>query len=153
MRYMCLFFLLINITCKGQKEASRKGDDRVDPNLARLTLLVKDNYSGSDIPETLVIKDAKALKGFYARVNRTRKPGLPVPAIDFTKEMVLIYCSGKLNANESSELSVQEVLDDKVVIKTSKVKKNKATSTAEITPFILYKMPLTTKEIVLKKEQ
>ena len=119
----------------------------------KLTLLLEDNYSGSEVEETMIIKDAKALQRFYSKINRTRKPGLPVPEVDFTKEMILVHCIGEqMNGNQAT-LSIEEENKKEVIISTSHEKSKKSdTSSALISPFSVYKMPLTQKEISFRKK-
>ena len=156
MRYLSLFIFAIILSCNGQKKAAMK--DKNDKNVGneKLTLLLLDNYSGTDVAETLVIKDVKALKSFYSKINRTRKPGIPVPEVDFKKEMILIHCSGEQTKGKHALLSVIEENGKEVIINvsTSVEKSEKSvSSSALISPFSVYKMPLTQKEITFKKEQ
>lgn len=154
MRYLSLFIFAIILSCNGQKKAGMKDKSGMNEGGEKLTLLLQDNYSGTDVAETLVIKDVKALKSFYSKINRTRKPGLPVPEVDFTKEMILIHCSGEQRNGKHARLSIEKENEEEVVIATSIEKSKKSgTSSALISPFSVYKMPLTQKEITFKKEQ
>ena len=154
MRYLPLFIFTIILSCNGQKKVPMDNESEVKESGEKLTLLLQDNYSGADVAETLVIKDVKALKSFYSKINRTRKPGLPVPEVDFTKEMILIHCMGEQTNGKQALLSVIEENEKEVVISTSVKKSEKSsTSSALISPFSVYKMPLTHKEITFKKEQ
>ncbi|MGB5497450.1 MAG: hypothetical protein WBM77_00815 [Maribacter sp.] len=150
---MSLFIFAIILSCNGQKKAAMKDKNDMNMGNEKLTLLLQDNYSGSDVAETLVIKDVKALKSFYSKINKTRKPGLPVPEVDFTKEMILVHCSGEQKNGKQALLSVEEENEEEVIITTS-VKKSKksSTSSAIISPFSIYKMPLTSKEISFKAQ-
>ena len=154
MRYLPLFIFAIILSCNGQKKTAMKDKNDMEAGKEKLTLLLQDNYSGMDVAETLVIKDVKALKSFYSKINRTRKPGIPVPEVDFTKEMILIHCSGEQMDGKQVKLSVEEENDLEVIIRTSVKKTQKSgTSSALISPFSVYKMPLTQKEVTFKKEQ
>ena len=64
MRYLSLFIFAIILSCNGQKKAAMKDKNGMNGGSEKLTLLLQDNYSGSDVAETLVIKDVKALKKF-----------------------------------------------------------------------------------------
>ena len=153
MKYLSLFIFAIILSCNGQKKAAMKDKNGMNEGNEKLTLLLLDNYSGTDVAETLVIKDVKALKSFYSKINRTRKPGLPVPEVDFTKEMILVHCSGEQTNGKHALLSVMEENEKEVIISTSLEKSEKSgTSSALISPFSVYKMPLTQKEITFKKE-
>ena len=153
MRYLSLFIFAIILSCNGQKKAAMKDKNDTNVGSEKLTLLLQDNYSGTDVAETLVIMDVKALKSFYSKINRTRKPGIPVPEVDFTKEMVLIHCSGEQTNGKHALLSVIEENENEVIISTSVQKSKKSgTSSALISPFSVYKMPLTQKVISFKKK-
>ena len=156
MRYLSLFIFAIILSCNGQKKVVLNNESEVNGSGEKLTLLLQDNYSGTDVAETLIIKDIKALKSFYSKINRTRKPGIPVPEVNFTKEMILIHCSGEQTNGKHALLSVMEENEKEVIIGIStsveKLEKSGASS-ALISPFSVYKMPLTQKEITIKKEK
>ena len=153
MRYLSLLIFAIILSCNGQKKVPLNNESEVKGSGEKLTLLLEDNYSGSEVEETLVIKDVKALKSFYSKINRTRKPGIPVPEVDFSKEMILIHCSGEQTNGKHTLLSVLEENEKEVIISTSVEKLEKSgTSSALISPFSVYKMPLTQKEISFKKK-
>ena len=154
MRYLSLFIFAIILSCNGQKKAALDNGEDMKAGSEKLSLLLQDNYSGSEVEETLIIKDAKALQRFYSKINRTRKPGLPVPDVDFTKEMILVHCSGEQINGKQALLSVIAENEKEVIISTSIEKSKKSdASSALISPFSVYKMPLTQKEITFKKEQ
>ncbi|NNE77316.1 MAG: hypothetical protein HKN31_09620, partial [Pricia sp.] len=92
MRCLSLALVLIFLSCNGQKKSAMATEGANNQNTdERLSLVVSDMYAPTEAVETLVIKDAKSLQKFYSKVNRTRKPGLPVPEIDFSKEMVVVH--------------------------------------------------------------
>ncbi len=153
MRYLSLFIFAIILSCNGQKKAAMKDKNDMNVGSEKLTLILQDNYSGTDVAETLVIKDEKALKSFYSKINRTRKPGLPVPEVDFTKEMILIHCIGEQTNGNQATLSIVEENDLEIIIRKSVKKTQKSnTSSALISPFSVYKMSLTSKEISFKAQ-
>ncbi len=115
-----------------------------------LTLILSDNYGGAESEQLLVIRDNKALKRFFTKVNMTRKPGLQIPEIDFNTEMVVIYCNGKTTDMNTPILARMEDKDDKMIFaRKPESNQKKGSSTAVLMPFYLYKMPLTEKEIML----
>lgn len=147
---MGLVFILVS--CNGQKKASMESGSSQSTLDSSLVLLLQDEHSGFDVAETMVIKDEKRLKSFYSKINRTRKPGLTVPEIDFSKEMVIVQCSGEQNYVGLPTLSLSRETDSEVVLTTKTKKETKSASIIVMTnPFCVYKMPLTTKEIVVEK--
>ncbi len=153
MRTFFLGILMLAGTCGSQKDKTSDTNYQVSTE-NQLMLVLSDNYGGTETEELLVIRDYKALKKFFTKVNMTRKPGLPVPEIDFNKEMVVVYCSGKTTDLNTPELRRMEDRDDKMVFsRVIAANQKKDTSTAVLMPFHLYKMPLTEKEISLSKEE
>lgn len=57
-------------------------------------LVVKDTSGGPTSPKILVVKEAQTLKEFYREVNKTRRPGLAIPNVDFNNEFIVILCMG-----------------------------------------------------------
>ena len=107
MRVLWYGILLAMLSCNGQKKVANQAEANAKALTAiGLELLVRDDYSGTDEPESRVITDMKTLKGFFSKVNRTRKPGIPVPEVDFTKEMLLLVCSGERNDGLSPEIVI-----------------------------------------------
>ncbi len=146
-------FLTIFVACHGQRKAvGEKGLDakKMTSDYA-MELLTQDNYGGTELPETLVIHNGKGLQDFFSKINRTRKPGLPVPQVDFSKNMVLIYCPGAQRGGNTPKLTLVEESKTSLVFEPIKDMAIKTTaSTAQITPFSVYKIPLTSKEISFK---
>ncbi|SDL40432.1 hypothetical protein [Kriegella aquimaris] len=136
----------ILLSCNAQKNTQKNAASDDD----RLTLILQDNYGGSDSTEVLIIKDTKRLQSFFAEINRTRKPGLPVPKIDFDQEIAIIFCGGLQRGNATPELSILEESPTTLVLRSNKPKQT--SGTAIISPFSLYTLPITQKEIVVKGE-
>ncbi len=153
MKTLILTLMILAGACNSQKAKTKDMNYQVSAENP-LMLVLSDNYGGTETEQLMVIRDYKALKKFFSKVNMTRKPGLPVPEIDFKKEMVVVYCNGKTTDINTPALNRVEDKDDKLVfslITDSNQKKD--VSTAVLMPFHLYKMPLTEKEIILDKEE
>ena len=153
MRTIILGLLMLAGTCGSQKDKTSDMNYQVSAENP-LMLVLSDNYGGTETEELLVIRVYKTLRKFFTKVNMTRKPGLPVPEIDFNKEMVVVYCSGKTTDTDTPELKRMEDRDNKMVFaRVIAANQKKDTPTAVLMPFHLYKMPLTEKEISLSKEE
>ncbi len=145
MKIIFISILILASSCKSQKNLSQEIDDN------GLTLLVQDGYFYTDTMETAVIEDEKTLKTFFSRVNKTRKPGLPVPQIDFEKEMVLVVCMGEQKTNEMPYLRFLESNEKEINIAiemTNTTGKNIYTTSY---PFCVYKIPISKHEVVFNK--
>ena len=151
-RALFLTLLLLGLGCKSQEKGKTEdAADRVQSQ--ELTLLVADNYGGSEVPHFQVIRDMKTLELFFGQVNKTRKPALPVPQVDFSKELVILHCPGKRMNGGTPGLMIQENTPEKIVfVQEDKELEQKAGIEALTMPFSLYKLPLTGKEISFVKE-
>ncbi|MEM9143328.1 MAG: hypothetical protein AAGA86_10105, partial [Bacteroidota bacterium] len=106
--------------------------------------------SGMETPEPLVIRSYKHLKAFFAKINRTRKPGLPLPEVDFSQETVLVYCGGVTKASLKPILTLVKATDSTFFVHPEMVKREKGSSENIVTPFSLYTLPVTEKEIIFQ---
>lgn len=140
--------VLLFLACNGHKKTTLKNGEESD---ALLQLILNDDHSGAEISETLVITDYKTLESFYSQINMTRKPGLPVPEIDFKKEMIVITCSGERNDGSIPELAIMKETDSQLVLSVSLQSATEKYAGAITSPFSVYKMPLTDKKIIFEE--
>jgi len=141
MKYLIFLTLLSMISCKAQQP----GGEPIDG----LQLLESDGYGPGEEFEARAIKDQKTLNQFYSLVNRTRKPGLPVPQIDFEREMVLLIQLGTQQGERSIQLSKTDETESELTITVNLQSQNKKDQAIQH-PFFLYKMPITDKTIVFQ---
>lgn len=149
LRYFVIIALMCLVSCKAQKEAQLNSG-----NKSEMTLIAQDGYSGIDKYETMIVRDSKSLNKFYARINKTRKPGLPVPFIDFSQEMALIVCLGEQKGQMIPKLSKNEESENEVLIAIEMVSQKEAKDSENQLvsyPFYIYKVPYTSKVINFQK--
>jgi|GEM_PF-328411 len=141
------------VSCNGQKRVSEETHN--GSNMAyRLTLLLEDDYSGTETEQTLIIRNEKELREFFVNVNKTRKPGIPVPEVDFSKKTVLIYCAGEKESRTLPELFVKDVTKEDIVIAPVFGKEPiKPTSRATVSPFRMYTISTTGKKIIFQNNR
>ena len=129
--------VLLFLSCKGQKKVIENPHQQSD---GRLVLLLQDAFFPTDSLQTHVIKDAKALNAFFRTVNKTRKPGLPVPLVDFSDEMVLVACMAEMEGDIIPELRILDEDQNQLVIGI-KLRKKPSSISSNTYPFCVYKMP------------
>ena len=102
-RTTCVLFvpLLALLACKGAGVSDANSDVTTPPFNAALSLLRfrSDSIafainSGVTAPETIVIRDAVAWSGLWARIYATVDPIPPLPEVDFTREMIVAAALG-----------------------------------------------------------
>lgn len=148
-RYLILIVLICLLSCKAQKEASPAGEE-----IQGLVLVDHDNFTNIDSFETRVIRDGKSLQKFYSQINQTRKPGLPVPMVNFKNETLILVCLGEQQGEITPVLSKLKETEGEITMAVELLKKE---SEAEMSiqpiyfPFYLYKMPLVDKTLTFQR--
>lgn len=145
--YTLIILFITVLACKSQKDSS-SGSAQTSPPLK---MLMSDNYGGGPTQEFMVFRDQGTLKKFFIQVNKTRKPGIKPPVVDFSKDLVIIYCSGETYQNELPELYLAKETEGAIILnkRISEVSENQDNK-ALLMPFGLYIMPFTDKEISLQ---
>nr|WP_297784073.1 hypothetical protein [uncultured Allomuricauda sp.] len=119
-----------------------------------MVLVDHNDFSNIEGYEVRVVRDSKSLRKFYSEINKTRKPGLPVPIVDFSKEMVVLVCLGEQRGKKTVRLSKLEETENEFSIAVEVMDEEQE---GELTiqplyfPFYLYKMPLVDKPITFQK--
>lgn len=119
-----------------------------------LELVASDMYGGAEEEVFQVIRSEGELNKFYRQVNMTRKPGLPVPKVNFEAHTAILYCSGSTNSTSMPQFYVVSQSDMKMVVEKvlSQEQDSTSTVTAKLTPFGLYLLPFTDKEVILSQK-
>lgn len=146
MKFILLGLVILVSSCKNQK--SLIVTDSIQDN--ELELLVEDGYFFTDSIETDVIRDEKTLKLFFSKVNKTRKPGIPIPKVNFEEEIALIVCMGEQREMGLPYLELVKNGNQQLVIGIKMEKSANGTSNI-LYPFCVYKMPITKKEVIFKE--
>ena len=142
-----LLLVIIVFACKSQKDATQQQSQ----GSPALKMLMSDNYGGTSTEEIEVIRSQGTLDKYFIKINKTRKPGIKPPYVDFSKDLVIIYCSGETRQHLLPELFPAEDEKERIVL-TKKMAEASDTQegNAVLMPFGLYIMPITDKEIILQ---
>lgn len=146
MRFALLILFVGISSCKSQK------NDQTENLKNDLVLLTQDGYSAIETFETMIIRDQKTLQGFYGKINKTRKPGLAVPKVDFSEDMVVVVCMGEQLGDDLPDLTKKAENDQEITLQIGPLNSGKESHTTLISsPFCVYKMPIAEKEVVFLK--
>ncbi len=119
----------------------------------RHQLIIEDTTGGPQEPQILVIKDPGTLKAFYRQVNKTRKPGLAVPKIDFANEFIVILCMGtRKSLGYSTRITHTEVKNKILTVYVKETIPNDTSAYVLTEPFSIYKINGVYESVVFKKE-
>ncbi|NND14916.1 MAG: hypothetical protein HKN89_01175 [Eudoraea sp.] len=150
---LILTLLLFVFSCKSKKD---KVSEQIEQEIAtyKLEMVASDLYGGAEEEVFEVIRDQASLQKFYRKVNMTRKPGLPVPQIDFTKNMAVLYCSGSTKAAKMPDMLISLQNDTEMYLEKAKLTAQDSIvePTATLTPFGLYLLPLTDKQVIFSQK-
>jgi hypothetical protein len=149
MRTAISLAILFLVSCKCPKEAVGTANYEAQKN--GLTPILSESYGGGDEEYLEVIQTQGELQKFFARVNKTRKPGIPVPKVDFEQQQVIVYCAGKQQGAVLPELVPLQDKEEQLLLGVKAKKEVNQPDTAVTTPFIVYSMPRTEREVVLRK--
>ncbi len=149
MRTLLLFLFLFGISCAGQKGLPEDNAKDSHQEVQMLEHLLCESHSGVEQEAFMVVRDPKALKKFFLQINKTRKPGLSVPAVDFTKEIVVIYCGGIRTGYSSLKMELLKESQDTITLRLKEGTPSQEEGILETTPFCVYKLAYTQKEILL----
>lgn len=155
MRCFFLGMLCIFLSCNGQKKTVVESNSGLQSEKNdSLELLLQDEHGDFVQAETTVIKDQKRLISLYSKINRTRKPGLQLPIVDFAKEIVIVHCNGEQGISGIPTLTFQKETDSEIILISKLVRNSKSPSIGvKFYPFCLYKLPLTEKVILVKPSE
>ena len=149
--FLVIPILIIN-ACKSQKSSGEDASAN-NQNDKVLTMVMSDLYGGATTELIEVIRSQKGLDKFFLQVNKTRKPGIKPPAVNFEENLVIVYCSGQTNQSTLPELYAMEKEGESIQLKKKMPEsaENQEVN-AVLMPFGLYIMPLTDKEVILQPD-
>ncbi|BFP42739.1 hypothetical protein FGF1_35840 [Flavobacteriaceae bacterium GF1] len=146
MKSLLAVVVLLTFSCKSQKNGTEANTAQQDD---QLILLVEDAYYPVETPVTYVIEDAKTLKAFFIKVNRTRKPGIPVPVVDFSRETVLVACVGGVRSGLAPRMKIKTETAQTIEVITA-LEGDEDDQGALSYPFCVYKIPKSQKQIIIE---
>lgn len=151
-RIVLAFIVMLTLSCKTNKNMDSTTTNTPVQEMG-LDLVLSDNYGGTELPEVQVIRDPETLKQFFYKINKTRKPGLPVPEIDFGSKTVVIYCTGRMQGTEIPTLAIMQETEDEIRLGVNYPDAQTVEATAVVMPFGLYTLPVTDKKISIEAQR
>lgn len=146
MKSLLVVLVLLTFSCKSQKNRMETNTSMQDD---QLVLLVEDAFFPVETPVTYIIEDAKTLKGFFTKVNRTRKPGIPVPIVDFSTETVLVACMGGVRTGLAPRMKIKTETPGAIEV-IAELKGDENLQNSLSYPFCVYKIPKSQKRIIVE---
>ncbi|TLF42277.1 hypothetical protein [Maribacter aurantiacus] len=113
-----------------------------------MDLIMRGDHSGFEQEQLLIIDSRLEFEKFFGKINRTRKPGLPVPEIDFKRNSVIVRLKGTTTNNEP-DITLQKSSEESLLLKKIRTNSRKET-TAVLTPFFIYSVPKANKDVIIQ---
>ena len=113
--------------------------------------LIKGSNGGYYSPKNMIIRNHSDLKIIYTQINKIRKPGFPIPEIDFEKEIVIALFLGQRSSGGYT-ISISKIVEtkDEIQVYTQNTEPDGPATTVMTQPFYFCKIPATEKTIVFK---
>jgi len=150
--YALLMLVLLSCNATRNVNAPIKSENKTHELLFKT--LIENQMGGYVTPEIRVVKDREGLVKVYGQVNKTRKPGFPIPDIDFSKETIVAVFMGEKSTGGFG-VSVEEVKEENrklmVAIKERKPNPKDMVTTVITQPFCIVKINSANKELVFVK--
>lgn len=96
-----LALLTVLFSCK-TKENTVKTNEKTTKMNTIYKVLLNESHGGYKEAKQLIINDNQALNQVYMQLNMMRKPGIPIPKIDFDKNTVIALFFGTKNTGGNS---------------------------------------------------
>jgi len=124
-----------------EKESTQKGKGTAN---TIYKVLLSESHGGYKEAKQFVINDNQALSQVYMKLNMMRKPGIPVPKIDFDKNTVLaLFLGTKTAGGYSYEITAISIENDTLLVNLKEEKPTVA-NTVITQPSLFVLIPKTT---------
>jgi len=150
MKFFWILLLLVFSSCKAQ-QTWKSTEENPKSVRSELHMLFSDYYGGSETSKEQIFRDNGELAKFFARINKTRKPRLPLPKIDFTEEVVILINTGTQVGGKLPELQVGKQNSEYITLLVTYKEENLTTDNEVVNaPFCLYRLSNPPQEIRIK---
>ena len=135
-----LILFVVFASCKTNTQGLKNySDDPGNPEIGYEILIEGEQGNFMDAQER-VITNKTALAEAMATINSTRKPSIPTPDIDFSKDYVGLIALGQKNTGGYAiRIAEMRNVDHEMVAYLQQPKPSKYATMALTTPFVLFK--------------
>lgn len=119
-------------------------DNKVTQPSEEFEIILQEAYGGLEKSEQRVITDTEGLQEIYGIINRFRRPGLPVPEVDFKSYVVVaLFMGEKPNGGFSTEVQSISTANDRLIVNITEIgpKPTDNVTMAICQPFCFVKIP------------
>ncbi|MGS2760745.1 protease complex subunit PrcB family protein [Sinomicrobium sp. M5D2P9] len=143
--------IILFCACMGAKQDGKAQSGDTGEKSLDYKILLEDSYGGTDTAENRVITSQEELEKVYGIINRTRRPGIEVPKVDFTKSMVVAMFMGQRSSG-GNRVEIEKIEEAggavQVYVRNIQPAEGDMTSMAITNPFIFAELPRSDKQVV-----
>ncbi|WP_177229158.1 protease complex subunit PrcB family protein [Pustulibacterium marinum] len=118
-------------------------------------VLLQKSHGGPEDAKIIVAKEPSIVEEFYAQINTNVSPGYEIPALDYSKEMLLILCMGQRSTGGYA-INVTDIEETtsmiKVTVAETSPEPGGLVTTALTSPFTIVKTKYSDKKVVFNKK-
>ncbi len=147
-----ILLLVFSISCKCNKKTTNNANNLTIKEISiPYKILFNNEHSNIKEKKNVVIKNITDLKVIYASINSTRRPGLPLPKVNFKKEKVLGLFLGE-KSSSGYQIQIDSIQNNgKEIVVNYKINTPKRMASMVITqPTLLILIPKTNLPIKFK---
>ncbi len=74
-------------------------------------IVLENNNSNHEIKEAVVIQSQEKMQNLFSEINMTRRPGIPLPNVDFNKESLIFAYGGRLSTG-GNKMNITQVKNE-----------------------------------------
>ncbi|RFN58097.1 protease complex subunit PrcB family protein [Marixanthomonas ophiurae] len=138
MKILLMSIVILFSTCKGGQSPQVEVSNNIP-----FQVLVSSSQSNIEEPQRKIIKSQEELQTLFAEINKTRKPGIPIPEIDFDKEIVAFINFGQTSTGGYT-VAVESIKEtkDNIMIFVGGTSPNQGDNVTMVltTPFTMIKL-------------
>lgn len=134
-KFLSITLILVTITsCAIQNKNSNKE--------IKLELIESHSHGGFKSEQYHTVTNHIELKQLYTQLNLSRKPGLPIPEVNFETESIIAFFMGqKMSGGFSIKIdSIKQINKTNVEIKLKETEPKDMATMAITSPFVVYKV-------------
>lgn len=140
-----IFISIVVTSCATQNKNLKKE--------VQLDLIESHSQGGFKTEQYNIVTNPIELQSLYTQLNLSRKPGLPLPNVDFNNEsLIAIFMGQKMSGGFSIKIdSIKRINKTRVEIKLKETNPKDMASMAITSPFVIYKVSIPNVTVNIKE--
>ncbi len=138
------------VSCKSKQKVKENYAKVKADNFKEIpfTIILQEEHSNIKAPKKTVITNRESLQEVFSVINRTRRPGLATPKVDFDLDQVIAFFLGEKSTGGYTVNIDKIISENKEVVVYYSIQKPKGMASMVLTqPILLVSMPKTEESV------